>query len=195
LAQIELILCSKDSVKRPWINFEAGAGWIKGIPVVPICHTGIRPVDLPIPLNMLQAIEATDENGLKKVYTLLSKNLDSSTPNVNFTKIIKEVKDFERDYGVIREVRGAVQSLINLLPELKQVFEPISIHKGAQGDVPDFLLYKMRPYLELLQKKRMLDYATGSFKLVFGENSGGNMFELKIQVHDAYYQIAHQVMK
>ena len=61
-AQIELILCSYESVKRPWINFEAGAGWVKGIPVVPVCHTSMRPVDLPIPLNMLQAIEAKDKN-------------------------------------------------------------------------------------------------------------------------------------
>ncbi len=43
-AAIELILCSEDSVKRPWIHFEAGACWVKGIPVIPICHTGMRPV-------------------------------------------------------------------------------------------------------------------------------------------------------
>ena len=62
-AQVELILCSHDSVRRPWVNFEAGAGWVKGIPVVPVCHTGLRPVDLPIPLNMLQSIEASDKAG------------------------------------------------------------------------------------------------------------------------------------
>jgi TIR domain len=62
-AQVELILCRQDSVRRPWVNFEAGAGWVKGIPVVPVCHTGMRPVDLPIPLNMLQDIGATDEKG------------------------------------------------------------------------------------------------------------------------------------
>ena len=57
-AKVELIICSEDSVKRPWINFEAGAGWVKGIPIVPVCHTGLRPVDLPIPLNMLQGSAA-----------------------------------------------------------------------------------------------------------------------------------------
>jgi len=36
-ACIELILCSKASIKRLWINFEAGAGWMSGIPVVPVC--------------------------------------------------------------------------------------------------------------------------------------------------------------
>lgn len=195
MAQVELVLCSDDSVKRPWINFEAGAGWVKGIPVVPVCHTGMRVVDLPIPLNMLQAIEATDENGLKKVYTLLSQNLGSSTPSGNFAQIVKEVKDFEHDYGVVKVVKVAVQSLIKLLPDLEQIFRPIPIHKSAQGNVPDLILDKMRPHLELLQNRRMIDFATGSNMIVFGATGGGNVIELKIQAHDSYYHIAQQVMK
>ncbi|PWW84198.1 hypothetical protein CYK95_04780 [Clostridium perfringens] len=39
---IELILCSSESIKRPWINFEAGAGWIRKIPVIPLCHSGMK---------------------------------------------------------------------------------------------------------------------------------------------------------
>ena len=27
--KVLLVLCSKESIVRPWINFEAGAGWIK----------------------------------------------------------------------------------------------------------------------------------------------------------------------
>lgn len=38
---IELILCSPNSVKRQWINFEAGAGWVREIPVIPLCHSGM----------------------------------------------------------------------------------------------------------------------------------------------------------
>ncbi len=26
-AEIEIIFCSKESVGKPWVNFEAGAGW------------------------------------------------------------------------------------------------------------------------------------------------------------------------
>ena len=37
-AQIEIVLCSKESVLRPWVNFEAGAGWIRNIRVIPICQ-------------------------------------------------------------------------------------------------------------------------------------------------------------
>src|ERR1700760_2748962 len=38
--QLLIILCSPASVLRPWINFEAGCGWIKRVPILPICHSG-----------------------------------------------------------------------------------------------------------------------------------------------------------
>lgn len=38
---VEIVICSPISVRRPWINFEAGAGWVRGIPVIPLCHSGM----------------------------------------------------------------------------------------------------------------------------------------------------------
>ncbi len=194
-AKIELILCSQDSVKRPWINFEAGAGWVKGIPVVPICHTGMRPVDLPIPLNMLQAIEAKDKAGLERLYSRLADELGASTPSGNFEKIAEEVQAFEHDYGVVGVVSGAVSALIALLPDLEQVFRTNPTHTQAKGDVSDLLLDKMRPHLDLLQSRGMISYATGGNKMVFGTTGGGNMIELRIHVEVKYYQIADKVLK
>lgn len=192
-AQIELILCSYDSVRRPWVNFEAGAGWVKGIPVIPVCHTGIRPVDLPIPLNMLQGIAANEQLGWQNVYQLLASKLGSSVPDADFTKLLSEVCTFEHDYGLLREVTIAVRALITLLPDLKQIFQPTPPHKSAFGDVADFVLDKMRPHLELLQSKGMLAYATGGNKIVFGSTGGGNVIELKIDVHANYYVLASKV--
>ncbi len=40
-----VILCSPESVKRPWINVEAGAAWMRDIPLVPVCHLGLLPRD------------------------------------------------------------------------------------------------------------------------------------------------------
>ena len=34
-ADLQVVLCSKESVGRPWVNFEAGAVWLRGIPVIP----------------------------------------------------------------------------------------------------------------------------------------------------------------
>jgi hypothetical protein len=194
-AKIELILCSKDSVERPWINFEAGAGWVKGIPVVPICHTGMRPVDLPIPLNMLQAIEAKDRSGLEKLYARLAGELGASIPSGDFDQIVREVRDFEEEYGIVRVVAGAVRELIDLLPGLELVFLATPVHTLAQGDVSDIILDKMRPHLDLLQSRGMIQYATGRNKMVLSSSGGGNMIKFQIQVEGKYYQIADKVMK
>lgn len=51
LASVHVILCSPESVARPWIQFEAGAAQIRGIPIIPICHSGLTPAQLPVPLS------------------------------------------------------------------------------------------------------------------------------------------------
>src|SRR5687768_6085791 len=66
---VMLILCSQKSVGRPWINFEAGAGWLRGdIPVIPICHTGLDTNNLPLPLKLLQGTNANQEADLRKLF-------------------------------------------------------------------------------------------------------------------------------
>jgi TIR domain len=86
---VELIFCSPASLKRPWINFEAGAGWVRGIPVIPICHSGSEPSTLPIPINMCQGVRADDEAGLKSVFQKLAKAVGCECPNVDFSDFIR----------------------------------------------------------------------------------------------------------
>ena len=66
-ADLQIILCSKESVGRPWVNFEAGAVWLRGIPVIPLCHSGVGPNDLPMPLVTLEGIECSQPEGLQKL--------------------------------------------------------------------------------------------------------------------------------
>lgn len=100
------------------------------------------------------------------------------------------MKGFEHGYGIVREITGAVQAVIKLLPDLEQIFKRTPVHKTAAGDVSDIVLDKMRPHLDLLRGRGMIAYATGSNKIVFGTTGAGNMVELKIEVRDAYYKIA-----
>lgn len=52
-----LLLCSKASLVRPWINFEAGCAWIKKVPLIPLCHSGLKKSELPSPLSVFQGLE------------------------------------------------------------------------------------------------------------------------------------------
>jgi hypothetical protein len=95
---IEFVFCSPISIQRPWINFEAGAGWVRGIPVVPLCHSGIQPARLPLPLNLLQAANLSEISSLRHVFTSLSSVLTSNVPNVDFTDFVTTAKEFEARY-------------------------------------------------------------------------------------------------
>jgi TIR domain len=96
--KIEIIICSPQSIRRPWINFEAGAGWVRDIPVIPLCHSGIEPSQLPMPLNLLQAAKAAEVSSLKLVFPVLASALGAKCPSTDFTNFANFVKDFEAKY-------------------------------------------------------------------------------------------------
>lgn len=108
-AQGELILCSEASVRRPWINFEAGAGWMKGIPIVPVCHSGFRAVDLSMPLSVLEAIDASQKKGLDKLYELIARKLGVRKPVADFSKFIDEIQTFEKSYSALLDEKAQSQ--------------------------------------------------------------------------------------
>lgn len=93
---VEIVVASPLAVRRQWVNFEAGAGWVRGIPVIPICHSGITPGTLPAPLNTLQAATATNEKQLSDVCQIISKELGIRTPSIDFTQFISVVQEYER---------------------------------------------------------------------------------------------------
>lgn len=113
---LEVILASPKSVKRPWINFKAGAGWIRKIPVVPLCHGGTQG-NLPSPMSALQSADATDASHLELIFVRLAKALGADTPEVDFSDFVAKVKAYEQqstfwDY---------------CLPELRKVHEGLDV--------------------------------------------------------------------
>jgi TIR domain len=123
-SSVEILLCSPESVKRPWINFEAGAGWIRDIPVIPLCHSGMTPSNLPIPLNMLEAATANEISSLKLIFPVLARAIGSSVPNIDFTDFVEKVKDFEDRYTFWTKCNEYFRRLNSLRPELMSTSLP-----------------------------------------------------------------------
>lgn len=92
-----LVLCSKDSVKRPWINFEAGGAWMAGKRVVPVCHAGLFPSDIPEPLKSLQAYEISNPGHLQDLVTLLAKEAGLRTPSFDAKKLADSIPSVESE--------------------------------------------------------------------------------------------------
>ena len=93
-AKAMLVLCSERSVSMPWINFETGAGHIKGIPVIPICYAGVTVDTLPVPLLFFQGLDARAEDIGVKVITDLAKHLGyTRVPLIRHEEMNANVKE------------------------------------------------------------------------------------------------------
>jgi hypothetical protein len=78
-AKVILTLCSPNSIRRPWINFESGSGWTRRIQVIPICHKAMRKDRLPDPLRIFQASELMDGESCQKIVSQLGSLLGLAT--------------------------------------------------------------------------------------------------------------------
>jgi len=91
-----IVLCSHSSIRTPWVNFELGAAWIRRIPIVPICHSGLTPADLPMPLIAKEGIVADSPGGLAKLYKVLSRHLDVVPAKPRLSVLAKQAAEIER---------------------------------------------------------------------------------------------------
>lgn len=109
-----IIICSPKSIGRPWINFEAGAAWIKNIKLAPLCHSGISPNELPLPLSTFNGTLLSNENGLENLFLSISKMVNLGQPNVNFSDFVNFISDFQIKYlfsDKLNEVLNGLESL------------------------------------------------------------------------------------
>ncbi|HGI3940921.1 TPA: toll/interleukin-1 receptor domain-containing protein [Streptococcus agalactiae] len=99
-----LVLLSKKSLYRPWISFETGAAWVRGIKPIPICHGGLDTDSLPKPFSIMQALNA-DEKGLTKVFRRVSLLRDEDFVSADVTELINVIKSFDKKYYEIDEIQ------------------------------------------------------------------------------------------
>jgi hypothetical protein len=78
-SQVVLAILSEESIKRPWINFEAGAAWI-GKTLIPLCYGTLEKGRMPAPYNQLQALQLRDEWDDNRLITDLHHHLGIATP-------------------------------------------------------------------------------------------------------------------
>jgi len=123
--KVILLICSPSSLTRPWINFEAGCGWIKDIKIIPICHSGQRKDQLPLPFSELQALQLDDENFGKVLLEALSHEFEILTvpkikPKVRqrFKQAISRISVAEASPQIIHSPRERTQLINNDLQTL-----------------------------------------------------------------------------
>ncbi|MFN7993575.1 MAG: toll/interleukin-1 receptor domain-containing protein [Bryobacteraceae bacterium] len=122
-ADLYAVLCSQHSIERRWINIEMGAALARSKPIIPICHTDIKPGQLQRPLEDSQAIEASDPVGLHQFYRRLARELGSAIPSVDFAAFASEVRAFETRH---RAQKNAVIAAIDCGVQTPTTEQPVT---------------------------------------------------------------------
>lgn len=68
-AEVVVLLLSRRSVARAWVNFEAGGAWLQGKVIIPCCFGELSKTALPHPYSSIQAVDLSSE---REVYYLLT---------------------------------------------------------------------------------------------------------------------------
>jgi hypothetical protein len=173
---IEIILCSNNSIKRPWINFEAGAGWIRDIPVIPLCHSGMEPSKLPLPLNLLQAAKASDISNMKRLLPVLANAIGSNVPNFDFSDFITKVTTFESKYTFWDECNKIFKEIEmfngSIIPALKN-------KQDIKIDLTEIDIRFFEGLMPFLRSNNLLDFnRIGNSKMT----SSGVFYDCKINI-------------
>ncbi|WP_213953649.1 toll/interleukin-1 receptor domain-containing protein [Variovorax sp. dw_954] len=79
-ASAVIVLCSSTSLKRPWVQFELGAAWMRGIPIIPVCHSGLKITELQLPLSLKEGLELGAVQGLERLYVRIASELKMDDP-------------------------------------------------------------------------------------------------------------------
>ena len=60
-AEIVILMLSARSVRRAWVNFEAGAAWLTKKQIIPCCYGSMSKERLPHPYSAIQALNLSDQ--------------------------------------------------------------------------------------------------------------------------------------
>jgi hypothetical protein len=161
-----VVLCSPASLARPWINFETGCGWIKRVPIVPVCHSGQSKSALPPPISMFQAIEVEDEKFISDLLTGLAKHFGiSKIPRIDQDSMRQELiaaaSNVKLQGSTTREKRSTeiVEELPSEALEILKVLCQISGRDPTAYDLAQHFKIseqRMQYFLEFLDEKSLI---------------------------------------
>jgi hypothetical protein len=151
-AKVLLVLCSKSSVNRPWINFEAGAAWLRKIPIVPLCHSDLAPSELPMPLSLLQGTAVSDPDGVKRLYKLIAETIGCKVPKAGITDFVAAAAQYEVGKAAPSTSRSdAKPTLANAASRMRDLLEEPKFRYRSIGKLATVAGISEAQALDILQ--------------------------------------------
>jgi hypothetical protein len=158
-----VMLCSRASVSRSWINFEAGCAWIKQVPLMPLCHSGLRKSELPSPLSALQAIELDSEQFIDDLFESIKIHSKiSKLPRID-KKLMRQ--ELDQAFRSIEESVAVIQA-----KEIK-ANEPISDNDALN------LIESWMGHRSITQNTKVIKYSGVDSELILPEGTAKRLIE------------------
>jgi hypothetical protein len=145
----QVILCSPGAVARPWVNFEAGAGWARKIPVIPACYAGVTARMLPDQFQQFEAVDIATIKGVESLVRSVAKAAQLNPIRVRPNALLKAVKEtealqsagkqaFPKVYDVSADIHADLPTFIRAAKE-SMVFSGIHFNVSLNDRMVDYV--------------------------------------------------------
>ena len=92
-AAVVVALLSPASLRRPWVNIELGAAWIKHRHIIPLCHSDLRVGDLPRPFGDFHGVGLDQDDAAERLIGGVADGLGLEHPRrLAFKEMAAELK-------------------------------------------------------------------------------------------------------
>jgi len=127
-SKVVVLMLSKRSVGRPWVNFEAGGAWLTGKKIIPCCYGNLTKGSLPHPYAAIHALDLGETQDAYFLLESIYRHLQLSTvpPMPPFMKAIaRAMKEKERKEkgDVVQSLRDAASDYYGSLRAALSTFE------------------------------------------------------------------------
>jgi hypothetical protein len=101
-SRVIVSLLSPTSLIRPWVNIELGAAWIKGLLIIPLCHSGMRVGDLPAPFRQFNGVGLDQDDAPERLLGGIADGLGLVQPKrLAFDAMLQELRHTSAGIKVI----------------------------------------------------------------------------------------------
>jgi hypothetical protein len=115
---VMISLLSATSLARPWVNIELGAAWIREVPIIPLCHSGLSSSTLPRPFSDFQAIGLDQDNAAARLIEGVGRHLGiPHSKRLHFADLLKEMRSASAKSEVLQVVNEALKSIPTKRPD------------------------------------------------------------------------------
>ena len=170
-------LLSPVALTRGWVYFEFGAAAIRGIPVIPICHSGLRREMLPPPISLFQGIEIVEQADVEGLYARIAAALNCQVPAIDYNKLTAEYFDITEVTRIGSLLTNWTKQLLEWNPELSKLLDKTL--EEVQVLIPAHLEMPFNEYRQVVTQRKMLEIEAAGFGMGTRVGAQASIFKVR----------------